>query len=280
MDNFFKGFTVEHIKRAKNTEADELAKATARKTVLPSVVFFQTIEDPSIKIVELELRMINIVQGEDWRAPIMTYLRHHYEPDSSTDLTRMQQRVKAYTIIRDDLYKTSVTEPPLHCLRKDEGKELLTQTHSGVCGGHIGERALTVKVFRQGFYWPSIIDDASKLIKTCQAHQKFLPNTQTPSQLITPSWSLQRWSINIVGPLTTTQGNYKYAVVAVEYFTKWIEAKPLVNIAAARLKRFFWQNIICHFGVPKEIIVDNAKQFDCHITKYFYRQMGVEAAFA
>jgi hypothetical protein len=74
------------------------------------------------------------------------------------------------------------------------------------------------------------------------------------------------------------QGN-KYAVVAVEYFTRWIETKPLVNTAVAGLKRFFWQNIICHFGVPKEI-VDNAKQFDCHIFKYFCHRMGVEAAFA
>jgi hypothetical protein len=69
-------------------------------------------------------------------------------------------------------------------------------------------------------------------------------------------------------------------VVVVEYFTKWIEAKPLVNIAVAGLKRFFWQNIICHFGVPKEIIVDNVKQFDYHIFKDFGCQMGVEAAFA
>jgi hypothetical protein len=97
----------------------------------------------------------------------MANLRHHYEPDNSTDLSRMQQRVKAYKIIRDDLYKTLVTGPPLHCLSKDEGRELLTQTHSGVCRGHIGERSLAAKVFRQGFYWPSIIDDASKLAKTC-----------------------------------------------------------------------------------------------------------------
>jgi hypothetical protein len=47
---------------------------------------------------------------------------------------------------------------------------------------------------------------------------------------------LQRWGIDIVGPLTIAQGNYKFVVVAVEYFTKWIEAKPLVNIAAAVLK--------------------------------------------
>jgi hypothetical protein len=79
--------------------------------------------------------------------------------------------------------------------------------------------------------------------------------------------------------LSTTQGNYKYAVVAVEYFTKWIEAKPLVNITVAGLKRFFWQNIIWRFGVPREITVNNAKQFDCHVFKDFCYQMGVEVAF-
>jgi hypothetical protein len=136
---------------------------------------------------------------------------------------------------------TSVTWPLLRCLSKDEGIELLAQTHSGICGGHIGSRALVAKVLKQGFYWPSIIDDASKFLTTCQACQKFLPNSKVlsqPSQLIRPSWPLQRWSIDIMGPLTTAQGNYKYAVVVVEYFTKRIEVKPLVNIVTAGLKRF------------------------------------------
>jgi hypothetical protein len=90
MEKFFKGFTVQHIERAKNTEANELAKAAARKAALPLDVFFQIIEDPSLKIVELEPMMINVVQGEDWWAPILAYLRHHYELNSSTELTRMQ----------------------------------------------------------------------------------------------------------------------------------------------------------------------------------------------
>jgi hypothetical protein len=89
MDNFFKGFTGNHIERIKSTEADELAKAAARKVVLPPNVFFQVIEDPSIKIVEPKPRMVTVVQGEDWRAQIMASLRHHYEPDSSIDLTKM-----------------------------------------------------------------------------------------------------------------------------------------------------------------------------------------------
>jgi hypothetical protein len=56
--------------------------------------------------------------------------------------------------------------------------------------------------------------------------------------------------------------------------------EPLVNIAAAGLKIFFWQNIICRFGVPKEIIVNNAKQFNFHIFKDSCHQMGVEIGFA
>jgi hypothetical protein len=67
MENFFKGFVVEHVERAKNTEADELTKAAARKVVLPPDVFIHVIEDPSVKTVEPKPRMVNVVQGEYWR---------------------------------------------------------------------------------------------------------------------------------------------------------------------------------------------------------------------
>jgi hypothetical protein len=84
MENYSKGYAVEYIERAKNIEADELAKATAKKVVLPPDVFFQVIEDPSVKTVEPEPRIVNIIQGEDCRAPIMAYLRHHHETDNNT----------------------------------------------------------------------------------------------------------------------------------------------------------------------------------------------------
>jgi hypothetical protein len=50
--------------------------------------------------------------------------------------------------------------------------------------------------------------------------------------------------------------------VAVEYFSKWIEAKPLATITSVTIQKFFWQNIVCRFGVPKAITVDNGTQFD------------------
>jgi hypothetical protein len=54
--------------------------------------------------------------------------------------------------------------------------------------------------------------------------------------LIAPSWPLQRWGIDIVGKLTLAQGNYTFAIVAVEYFTKWVEAKPITNITSSTVQ--------------------------------------------
>jgi IS30 family transposase len=86
--------------------------------------------------------------------------------------------------------------------------------------------------------------------------------------------------MNLVGTLPTAQGNYKYAVVVVEYFTKWIEAKPLDNITFEAVRKLFWQNIICRFGVPKELTVDNGKQFDSDLFMEFYHSIGTKVMFS
>jgi hypothetical protein len=82
---------VEYIERNKNTEANDLAKAIARNTPMPTNVFFEVIEDASVKTIVLKPRLINIIEGEDWRAPIMAYLRHYYEPNNINEQIRMQQ---------------------------------------------------------------------------------------------------------------------------------------------------------------------------------------------
>ena len=84
----------------------------------------------------------------------------------------------------------------------------------------------------------------------------------TKLQTIESTWPLARWGIDIIGKFPPAQGNFQYAVVAVEYFTKWIEAKPITNMSSFTMKKFLWQNIICRFGVPRHITVDNRTQFD------------------
>jgi tRNA splicing ligase len=102
----------------------------------------------------------------------------------------MQPRVKAYQIDDNDLYKTSVSNPLVRCISKAKDQQLLSEIHTGICGGYIGVRALVAKVLRQCFYWPVVINDAVKLIATCKTCQKFSHRSKAPalpSQLIAPS---------------------------------------------------------------------------------------------
>jgi transposase InsO family protein len=194
----------------------------------------------------------------------------------------LKQRARGYAVVNGELFKSGVTEPWLRCITSEKGLEF-REIHSGFCGAHIGTRALAGKVIKQGFYWPTINIDAKALVWQCEACQKTANQQNLPSMpvhLIPPSWSLQRWVTDLVGPLPTAQENCRFAAVAVDYFTEWVEAKPLENIKAPTIQKFFWQNIICRFGVPIELTVDNGKQFDCYTFKEYCKSLGTHAKFS
>ena len=79
---------------------------------------------------------------------------------------------------------------------------------------------------------------------------------------------------------TTFAGGNKFIVVAIEYFTRWIEAKPLATITLGAVKKLFWQNIIYRFGVPRILTVHNGKLFDSNKFKEFCKSIGTKIAFA
>lgn len=68
--------------------------------------------------------------------------------------------------------------------------------------------------------------------------------------------------------------------MAVEYFSKWIEAKPVTNNTVPTMKKFFWQNIVCRFGVPHELVMDNTKNFDNEILREYCHNLGMKMDFA
>jgi ribonuclease HI len=256
----FEGFSVKNIPRRENEHADLLAKSVAQGLPLPSEVFFETIRAPSVELLERAVLTISPVHSEDWRTEIITFLQGNCLSDDEAYNKRMEAGTRPYVIIEGELYKHGVCSPLLKCLSRAEGIELMKEIHAGLCGSHIGSRPLLGKVFRQGFYWPKADLDAAELVQKCEGCKKCARNQKQPSsltQLIQPTWLLQRWGLNLLGPLPPAQGNLKYVVVAVEYFSKWNEAKPLATITSVTVQKFFWQNIVCRFGVPKAITIDN-----------------------
>jgi hypothetical protein len=279
----FEGFSVKNIPRGENEHVDLLAKSAAQGLPLPSEVFFETIRAPSMELLERAVLTISPVHSEDWRTEIISFLQGNCLSDDEVYNKRMEARTRPYVIIEGELYKHGVCSPLLKCLSRTEGIKLMKEIHAGLCGSHIGSRPLLGKVFRQGFYWPKAASDAADLVQKCKNSQKCARDQKQPSsltQLIQPTWPLQRWGLDLLGPLPPAQGNLRYVVVAVEYFSKWIEAKPLATITLATVKKFFWQNIVCRFGVPKAITVDNGTQFDAETFKDFCDQIGTKIHFA
>jgi hypothetical protein len=118
----------------------------------------------------------------------------------------------------------------------------MKEIHAGICGAHIGSRPLLGKIFRQGYYWTKAASNAADLVQKCEKCQKCARYQKQPSsltQLIQPTWPLQRWGLDLLGPLPPTQVNLSYVVVAVEYFLKWIKAKPLATITSDTIQKFF-----------------------------------------
>ena len=158
MEKRFKGLTTIHNPRAQNDEADRLTKAAARKQALPPDVFYKKITKPSTK--HIKEKQINAILSEDRGSPIMAYLWGHFEPAGEKDEKRMFQTAWSYPIFEGEMYKSGVVAPWLKCIPISEGKELLQEIHSGLCGSHIRVRPLVSKAFMQGFFWPSTLKDA------------------------------------------------------------------------------------------------------------------------
>ena len=61
------------------------------------------------------------------------------------------------------------------------------------------------------------------------------------------------------GTLTPKKEGVQFVVVAVDYFTKWVEVKALVIIIAKIIEQFLWKNVICRYGILHAFVTDNKK---------------------
>ena len=150
------------------------------------------------------------------------------------------------------MYKCSFSRPYLLYVHPESSELILEELHKGICGSHTGGRSLSYKAITQGYRWPNMQKEAHKYVKKCDQCKKFAPNIHQLGGILNPlssPWPFAQWDLD-VRPFPTVAGNKRYLLVGTDYFTKWVEAEPLVNIRDVDMKKFIWKNIVTRFEVP------------------------------
>ncbi|GAU40680.1 hypothetical protein TSUD_88260 [Trifolium subterraneum] len=275
----FNTFELIYVPREQNARADLLSKlASTKKPGNNRTVIQETVAKPSTG--DLEVRMVT--RNDDWRTPIIQYLENEKLPEEKEEKVKIKKMAAHYTMVGGELYKRGFSSPMLLCVGETESRRILNEIHNGSCGSHIGGRSLAGKVTRAGFFWPTLLSDANRHVRSCdqcQRHADLHHAPGEPLQSVMSPWPFYMWGVDILGPFTTSQGQAKFLLVAVDYFTKWIEAEPVATISSERVKKFYWKNILCRFSIPKYIVSDNGTQFTSESVINFCQEKGIRNTF-
>jgi len=121
----------------------------------------------------------------DWRIPFIKYLLNGSEFQDKMENERLIRRSKNYILVDGKLMrKNASSEVLLKCISQDDDIKLLEDIHVGSYGNHAASRTLVGKAFRAGFYWPTAVTDAEKLVRNCEEYQFFAKRTHIPAHEI------------------------------------------------------------------------------------------------
>nr|ABA99783.1 retrotransposon protein, putative, unclassified [Oryza sativa Japonica Group] len=302
MERHFDGIELRHVPRRDNTVADELSRLASSRAQTPPGAFEERLAQPSARPDPLgetdapdrppmpvgvqasgpegsapsSLRLIA------WIAEIQAYLTDKTLPEDREGSERVQRISKRYVLVEGTLYRRAANGILLKCIPQEQGVELLADIHEGECGSHSASRTLVGKAFRQGFYWPTALNDAVDLVRRCRAcqfHAKQIHQPAQALQIIPLSWPFAVWGFDILGPFRQAPGGFEYLYVAIDKFTKWPEAYPVVKIDKHSALKFI-KGITARFGVPNRIITDNGTQFTSELFGDYCEDMGIKLCFA
>ena len=175
---------VKHVPRAENSRADALEKlATTSQKDLGRLIPIEHLLEPVVSIDDGEVSPMMFEPS--WMDPIWDYLVEGTLPSDPKKESKLKARSARFTVRRGTLYKRGFSTPILKCVGKEYANYILREVHEGVCDNHIGARTLAGKTLRQGYYWPTMLKDATELVRKCKACQEHAKISHLPSKPLT-----------------------------------------------------------------------------------------------
>jgi hypothetical protein len=218
----------------------------------------------------------------DWRDKYIAWMDRGELPSDQSEARRIARMAKSFALVDGELYKCATSGILQRSVPIPQGRELLQDIHAGICGHHAAPRTLVGNAFRQGFYWPTAVDDASEIVRTCEGCQFYARKSNLPAhvlQTIPITWPYVVWGLDIVGPLRKAPGGYTHLLVTIDKFSKWVEVRPITNLTVEQEVTFF-TDIVYRFGMSNSIITDNGSQFTGRRFLEFYDKFHISVDWA
>jgi ribonuclease HI len=220
LENKFYRLELNHMARRYNETADKLAKIASGRTTVPPDVFSRDLHQPSVKIddalepdeasaqpkvpsaepevpsaapeapsaieeeaLPVEEEHNGVTPDPNWQTSYVEYLLQGELPIDKTKARRLARRAKSFVLLGDEkeLYHRSPSGILQRCISIAQGQALLQEIHSGACGHHEAPRALVGNAFQQGFYWPTAVADATRIVRSCRGCQFYAKQTHLPA---------------------------------------------------------------------------------------------------
>lgn len=147
-------------------------------------------------------------------------------------------------------YRRALVEPLLRCIEEEEAIMVMNEVHSRIYGEHLARKNMALKIIRHGVFWLTMWKDCENYSKQCKPCQMYGSVSHKPSV-----------------PLPKSSKKCQYIIVAIEYFTKWTEDKPLSRIQEVEVMHFFMEHIVFRIRVRRIVVTDNGTQFTDKIGK-------------
>nr|ABA92237.1 retrotransposon protein, putative, Ty3-gypsy subclass [Oryza sativa Japonica Group] len=185
LEDKFDRLELTHVLRHNNEAADRLANFGSKREAAPSDVFVEHLYEPTVPKKETveaaDTQDIAMVEANK-REPLIRFLTSQELPQDKDEAERISRRSRLYIIHEAELYKKSPSGILQRYVSLEEGRQLLKDIHSGICGNHAAARTIVGKAYRQGFFWPTAVSDADKIVRTCEGCQFFARQIHLPAQ--------------------------------------------------------------------------------------------------
>ena len=255
-------------KGCENVVADHLSRLVREEESLP---ISETFPDEQLLSIEV---------STPWYADLVNFLVTKQVPNTLSKVQRDKLIHDARFYVWDDpyLWKYCPDQIIRRCVPTSDFNSILAFCHSYACGGHFGTQRTARKVLESGFYWPTLFKDARMFCLTCDRCQRTGSIGAKDQMPQTPIFNVEIfdvWGIDFMGPFPSSFG-FTYILLAVDYVSKWVEAKATRTNDSRVVSDFIKTNIFSRFGMPRVFISDGGSHFCNRTIEALFKKYNVK----